>query len=255
MLYGYTKPDGTILSINYQQLYIKTEEGELLSRRLHDEEGKPILKPGEELLFIDKAEVDLFDQWRLYNVNEIFKRVGGHGFYYLTNRRVIILRQTTYNDPRLIPLLMDAWKKKEGLREFIELEFHDIIKIDPRTQDGYFLSNYQIGRCGIMPASLPHLIEMLKQREVKRELVGFGKNKAEIIYYIDPAEFKKEPLYDKHKNLIEKGVKLEEKGKKQKAIVIYKEALAVFPDDKLLKKKIDELETAHKNYLSIGSIK
>ena len=171
----------------------------------------------------------------------------------MTNKRIILHRiadpwgdalpsLTIASIPFAIGKYMEGrWRKGETMRQFIELPLDEIVKIDQRYTYAYFLSDYQTGKCWIARDVMNHLIKTFEPREVSRETKGYGKKKTDIIYYIDPDEFKKEKLYDKRNMSVLKAMKYEAKGKKDKAIKEYQKALAVFPEDKFSQMKIDVL--------------
>ena len=121
------------------------------------------------------------------------------------------------------------------------MNLNEIIMIKTGVSYIYFLSDFWPGKCAIPESISNKLIQILQSHEKTVETKGSGKREYKEYYYVDPLIFKKEKFYDKRNMHVQKAIKYEKKGKKDKAIKEYEKALKIFPDDDLSQKRINSL--------------
>jgi hypothetical protein len=248
MRFGYTTPDGTIMDLKYN-IFFESGDGNNTSSQLHDTHGIPILDTKEIILMEIKEIFDFSDRWSFAGTKTIFSGAGGRGTAYVTNNRIIGLRVSSPGDealagsnifsfPSVIGKYLDGKARKEmQIRQFIEIPYNEIVKIDTQTNFMFILFNLTCWKLQVFKTTMEKIIELNQSREVSRDIKGFSRWKYHHIYYIDKSKMVEKP-YDKRKELVEKAMKYAQDCKKDKAIAEYRKVLSLFPNDEYCKKRI-----------------
>lgn len=217
MIIGYIGPDGLAYNKKWKLIVVPlSKSGPPKIKRVLEADKTLSLTQGEIILYIEEGVLGIQDNWRTHGYTPLWDGIIGAGPLFITNMRIVHYREpkpgkyieysgATLSLPDAIGDALSAkGAKGKGMKEYCEIPFHEIVKIEILHKgviktldclDGVF--DNQRFRVHVQKRHTPFIEQTLKNRELKRETTSRGKSTA--IWYVNPEEVDKKALARRRK--------------------------------------------------------